>query len=135
EEAVLELRQFDRRPRRVGKKRFGRRTRFPGTLTGSAEHGPVRVQTHAAPDPAEDGRAGADFDIVGMSANAKNGKTFTWLRKLNQLHPTFLSGSVARGAGLRSHGIVPFSTRSSSTCLSFSVSIGRQKPSCRNAMS
>ena len=33
------------------------------------------------------------------------------------------------------HGMMPCSTRSSSTSLSFSVSIGRQKPSCLNARS
>src|SRR5882757_8523637 len=137
EESVLELRQLDDRPRSICKVSFGGCTRLVGTPTTSAQHGPVNVQTHAAPDPAEDRCAGADFNVVRMSANAKNGQALARTCKFNELHPIFLSASagVARAAGLTSQGIVPFSTRSSSICLSFNVSIGRQKPSCRKAMS
>jgi hypothetical protein len=50
-------------------------------------------------------------------------------------HPT-LRGTFGAGVVLPSRqGILPCSTMSSSTSLSFKVSIGRQKPSCFNASS
>jgi hypothetical protein len=60
-----------------------------------------------------------------MSTNAKHGKALARSRKPKMLHPIFLSAAAleaAREAPSR-HGIVPLSTRSSRTCLSFSVSI------------
>src|ERR1700722_17034347 len=137
EEAVLELCQLDDRPFRIGEKCLGGCTRLVGTWAVGAEHYPVDVQAHAAINPAEDGCAGADFDVIRMSTDTKNGQALTRTCKSNEPHPIFLSApaEVAPEFQLRSQGIVPFSTRSSSTCLSFSVSIGRQKPSCRNAMS
>src|SRR3954451_5591258 len=58
-------------------------------------------------------------------------------RCVDKRYPAFLSTAVltAAAAPLIRQGIRPCSTRSSSTSLSFNVSIGRQKPSCLKARS
>ena len=87
--------------RGIRKKCFGGCTRLVGAWTAGAQHRPVHVQTHAASDPAEDRCAGADFDVVRMSANAKNGQALTRTCKFNELHPIFLSASTEAGPGGR----------------------------------
>ena len=41
----------------------------------------MHLEANATLDPAEDGRAGADLDVVRMSAETKYGKSLARLRK------------------------------------------------------
>ena len=83
------------------KKCLGGCTCLVGAWTVGAKHRPVHVQAHAAIDPAEDGCAGADFDVVRMSADAKNGQALARTCKSKELHPIFLSASTEAGPGGR----------------------------------
>src|SRR5262245_57630976 len=120
---------------RVGEKRLGRCMRFLAAPTRGAEHGPVHLEAHAALNPAQDGRAGANLDVVRVGAETEHRKLLARSCQPQEPHPTLLTLSKPVGTGLRRHGIVPFSTRSSRTCLSLRVSMGRQKPSCLKARS
>ena len=64
-------------------------------------------------------------------------RRFAWTRNSHLLHriSPLAYSAARREASVSRQGIVPLSTRSSRLCLSFSVSIGRQKPSCLMAMS
>jgi hypothetical protein len=73
-EAVLERRQIDCRASGVREKVHGGCICLIRTLTRRTEHGPMHVEANAALDPAEDRRCGANLDIVGMRAEAEDGK-------------------------------------------------------------
>ena len=139
-EAILERRQIDgRRWPRLARNVRGGCMRLIGALARCAEHRPVHVETNAALDPAEDRCAGADLDVVGMRAKAEDGKRARLMpaspRSFTRPSSSTLSEPFAETPMSSRQGIVPCSTMSSSTCLSFSVSIGRQKPSCLKARS
>jgi hypothetical protein len=54
---------------------------FVETVACGAEHSPMHLEVNATLDPARDGRAGANLDVVRMSAETKHGKSRARLRK------------------------------------------------------
>src|SRR5262245_48266580 len=72
EEAILESGGINGCAGGVGEKSLGRRVRFVAALAGGAEDCPMHVKMYAAFDPAKDGSASTDLDVVGVSANAEN---------------------------------------------------------------
>src|SRR5262245_26239206 len=135
--AILEPGKVYRRAGGAGQKGRSRRVRLLSPLAGGAEHCPADVKEHTALDPSQNRCAGADLYVIGVSTDAENRQPLPRGSKAENSHPALLLtlAEPAEATPSGHHGMMPRSTRSSSTSLSLSVSIGRQKPSCRNAKS
>ena len=132
EEAVLEARELDPAARGAGEERARRALGLGGARPGRAQHAPVDLEPHPRGEPAEEGAAGADLDVVRMRAKTQDRERGARPGQLERDHrpasdrvrPRLPAASPTR------HGILPVSTICSSTWRSFRLSMARQKPSC-----
>ena len=129
-EAVPEPLQLDLHTLGSGRERLGGGLRLGGALAGGAQDAPVDIQADASIDPAEDGGAGADLDIVGVCAETEHGEPFAGSGEPQSVHAACPPSGVLPRPAPRRQGVLPCSIRSSSVCRSRSVSIERQKLSC-----
>lgn len=83
------------------------------------------VKANALVEPTQQRTARADFDIIGVRAQAQHRKLIPGSGDPKSLHALTAAGGMDSGC----HGVSPRSIISSSTCLSRSVSIARQNPS------
>jgi hypothetical protein len=124
EETVLERRQIDDSSGRICQKLPGRRVRLVGARADGAEHRSVRIQTDASVDPAQSSRPLQSR----CRPNEHRCKALKGARRVVQAQGTSSNLPLRivqdrPGGHIKRQGIVPLSTRSSRTCLSFSVSM------------
>src|SRR5262245_43076715 len=86
EEPIAELGELDLAARGSGQKRSCAELRPGGAAAGRTDHAPVAPKMNARGDPAENGPARTDLDIVGVRAQAKNRQAVAGARKREALH-------------------------------------------------
>src|SRR3954451_22104966 len=131
-EAVAELADDDVPAGGPVEERLGAAVNLLGARVPRAEHHPPHLDRRKRLDQMEDRSAATDLDVVGV---ATHGEDTVGRRRLaeRQLQHGHDDPSASRGTPFlsahTSQGGCPVAASVSSLCLSFSVSIGSQKPS------